>query len=240
MKLQIMFLALTLPLAVANAQDTGEAQLNSYHQRVIVAEDGSAEISIEAQVTDRAGDSLLIPLNCTKEIADLQVVDSVASLERISRGGVDFVKVEAVQGRLPESIVITFRVPDYLSWQEAGPKNFGNFELSYRFTNASFAMIPDVKGEVVLPQSFVVHAIVESIPRVSKNDPVTSYTVTKYEDKHAISIEGKDLSFGASLFVKFNARKQEKSPIMLIFFLILAVGYLIFFTDALKEEVNGG
>ena len=94
--------------------------------------------------------------------------------------------------------------------------------------------------EVVLTDEYVIHNIVESIPKVSKNDAETPYKVKMRDGKHSLAMTGKDLKFGEKAYIHFNTRKKSKSIFIALAFLLAAILYLIFFRDVLKTKVNGG
>jgi hypothetical protein len=240
---KIFVTMLILSLATfALAQEETEEQfvgISNYSQLIFLTDSSTADITIEITLEGLQVAELLLPLNYNGKIENFSYQAGTAQIEIITQGSINYARL-TTEGELPETIKLAFTAPQYFSWDEAGPKDFGNFEVEFDFVNSSLYPIKAVAGEVVLTEGYVVHNIVSSFPKVSKNDANTPYRVQKHNDKHSLSMTGKDLGFGQRVTVKINIRKESKSIIIAIVALLASILYLIFFRDVLHTKVNGG
>ncbi len=213
-------------------------ELLRYDETVVLQSDGSAGIRLSLMFAERVGAKLLIPVR-HKSLLNLQAQGiAPAVVRQVESKGNYFVALDfAGSGVSPAAIRISFQVKNYFT--SGGPSApFGNRELSFRFMNVTFTRIEKFSAELVLPGANVFNAISSFSPKPKKSGVAFPYAISRKFGKNVCSISADDVKLGDEITLNCTFKSAKKSKLLLLVLTALAVAYLVFFRDILKNGKN--
>jgi hypothetical protein len=211
-------------------------ELSSYRETVYLNPDGSADIHISLTVCAGSDPQILISVPRTP-LLELKVrgIDSSA-VRTIENQGSRFVALQlpgTSQGVLP--VDLAFRVASYF---EAGapPAPFGKQALAYRFVNVGVERIKAFSAQIALPVGQVFFSIDDFSPKPGNTGMTAPYVISRVKGRNVVTISLSDVKLGDEIVLRGSFRSAAKSKVMLYFLAGLAVVYLVFFRDVLKNR----
>lgn len=211
------------------------SELSRYDETVILRDDGSADIRLSLTIADRTGPKILIPVRHAS-LLNLQAPGIAPTAVRVTESkGNYFVALDFTgTGVSPAVIEISFQVKSYFeNGGSDGP--FGNKELGYRFVNVTFERIGKFSAELVLPAGYVFNAISSFSPKPKKSGMGLPYSIYRKDGKNVGSIAVDDVKLGDEIALNSTFKSTKKSKLLLLALIALAVAYLVFFRDILKN-----
>jgi hypothetical protein len=213
-------------------------ELSRYDEKVILHGDGSAEIRLSLTVTDWTEPKILIPVRHSS-LLHLQAQKIAPTAIRIVENkGNHFLALDLPgAGVNPPKIEISFQVENYFE-NSGSPAPFGNKELGYRFVNVTFERIGKFSAELILPAGYVFNAINSFSPKPKKSGTALPYTISRQNKKNIGGIAVENVKLGDEIALNCTFKNSKKSLTLLFALIALAVAYLIFFRDILKNGKN--
>jgi hypothetical protein len=211
-------------------------ELSRYDEKVILHGDGSAEIRLSLRVTDWTEAKILIPVR-QASLLNLQAQGIAPTAVRaVENKGNCFVALDfSGTGVTPAAIEISFQVKKY--FENSGPSApFGNVDLGYRFVNVTFERIGKFSAELVLPDGYVFNAISGFSPKPKKSGMGMPYTISRRDGKNIGRIAVDNVKLGDEIALTCTFKSGKKSLLLLWALIALAVAYLVFFRDILKNR----
>ncbi len=214
----------------------GHAQeLSRYEETVTLAADGTAAIRIVLEPRGAGGLPVLLPVP-SAALRGLRARGiAPPGLRLIARGGNRFLALD-----LPptigaaKTIEIEYAADGYF---KAGgrPGPFGNRPLQYRFVNVSFAAIDRFAAALVLPEGHVFNAVGRFVPEPEKEGMVAPFAIARAGGRIVGRIALGPLVLGDEVALACTFRAARRSKLILVILAILALAYLVFFRDLLKN-----
>jgi hypothetical protein len=223
-------------LLFATAGLAGYGQvLTRYEETVTLAADGTAAIRIVLEPRGAGGLPVLIPAG-PKTVRDLKVTGiAAAALRQVEKGGERYLELDLppVLGAA-KPIKVEYATDGYF---KAGgrPGPFGNRPLRYRFVNVSFAAIDHFAATIALPEGHVFNAVSRFVPEPEKEGMVAPFAIVRAGGRIIGRITLPRLGLGQEVALACTFRAARRSKLMLVVLAILALAYLAFFRDLLKN-----
>ena len=213
-------------------------ELSRYDETVVLDRDGSAEIRLSLAFADRTEPMVLIPVRYAA-LLNLHVQGvAKGAVRQVENKGNYFVALDfAGTGPSPAAIEISFQVKNYFENKGASTP-FGNKELGYRFVNVTFARIGKLSAKLVLPAGFVINGIGSFSPKPKKSGMALPYTISRQDGKDVAGIAIDNVKLGDEITLHCTFKSTKKSLPLLLVLIALAVAYLVFFRDILKNGKN--
>ncbi|MCU0236232.1 MAG: hypothetical protein MUC72_04005 [Acidobacteria bacterium] len=218
---------------------TGHAQeLSRYAETVTLAADGSAAIRLLLEFRGPVVPRLLVPVR-HRSVRGLQAKGlAPGALRWVEKGGKRFLELDlpATAAAAPR-IEIAFTVDGY--FKAAGrPGPFGNRALDYRFVNVSFSGIDNFSAALALPDGHVFNAVDRFIPEPAKAGMVAPFTIAQENGRITGRITLDGIGLGDEVALSCTFKKARRPPQLLFILLALAIAYLVFYRDVLKNGKN--
>jgi hypothetical protein len=214
------------------------SELSRYDETVVLHNDGSAAIRLSLTFAGQMEPKVLIPVRHAA-LLNLQAQGiAPASVRQVENKGNYFVALD-VSGNdaRPAATEISFRVKNYFA--SGGPSApFGNRELGYRFVNVTFSHIEKFAAELVLPGGYVFNAINSFSPKPKKSGTAFPYAFSRKDGQDVVRIAADDVKLGDEIALTCTFKNTKKSKWLLLALIALAVAYLVFFRDILKNGEN--
>ena len=210
-------------------------ELSRYDETVTLASDGSAAIRLSLTFAGQLEAGILIPVRHAA-LLNLQAQGMAENAVRqVDSKGNYFVALDfAGNGVPPTAVEISFQVKDYFA--NGGPPGpFGNKELGYRFVNVTFARIEKFSAELVLPGGYVFNAIDSFSPKPKKTGMTLPYTISRKNGQDIMRLAVEDVRLGDEIALRCTFKSTKKSKLLLLALIGLAIAYLVFYRDILKN-----
>jgi len=232
-KIAIFVIALTL--SIASFSPPASADFRAFSERVELSADGGAVSKISLVGDGAAG--AMIPCSFQKaSSASLGSGPSETALEIRNRGGANFIIVPAGVVQASAPVELTCKVSDAFDSAEASVTDFGNITGKYSFVNSTGQKIGSFEVTVVMPEGFLVNAVDEYQPKLSKNDPNDPFTLSVIGGRRAITLKCSNLKYGDRASLKWRMKSGKRSWGLLLLFLIAAAWYLVVFRDIINPR----
>lgn len=229
----IILLLLVLALRTIGAE-RGSIRL---HERIDVAENGSADVAITVTPDSTVRIPFALPFAYgTPE--SIRILDSALAADFLVRDGVPLLTVAGTTLR-QGSFQVMVHVQALTGWSGMKVGEFGNRTVRHEFRNTTPLLIAEYEGALLLPEGLTVSSVVSSEPAQTEKEPAAPFEVFVEGRRTGIIIRDKGLSLGDVSQVTFRCKPAEKSPVLLICFSLAGLLYLIFFRDVLKDNGNG-
>jgi len=213
-------------------------ELSRYDETVVLAADGSAEIRLSLTFADRTESGVLIPVRHAALLNLNASGMAKGAVRRVENKGNYFLALDfAGTGANPAAIEISFQVKNYFE-DKGASSPFGNKELGYRFVNVSFERIGKLSAKLVLPAGFVINGIGNFSPKPQKSGMALPYTISRQDGKDVAGIAVDNVKLGDEITLHCTFKSTKKSLPLLLFLIALAIAYLVFFRDILKNGKN--
>lgn len=213
--------------------------INRYSEKLMLGNDGNLKLDITFNLKSDSTHVVSLPLNFNnKDVQVLNYDSSIQNVKLVKNDGVKFIVI-SFKG-FSDSLIdynLKFEVKDYFNF-EKNKTDFGNYIFSYKFVNFSSLKIRKIESYIFLPEKFVFTSVLETLPKQKNNNPEDIYVFGRENSKNYIELKNSDLSIGDGIFIKFKFKMEEKSKIFLVILVFIALGYMIFFRDLVKQKKN--
>lgn len=213
--------------------------INRYSEKLMLGNDGNLKLDITFNLKSDSTHVVSLPLNFNnKDVQVLNYDSSIQNVKLVKNDGVKFIVI-SFKG-FSDSLIdynLKFEVKDYFNF-EKNKTDFGNYIFSYKFVNFSSLKIRKIESYIFLPEKFVFTSVLETLPKQKNNNPEDIYVFGRENSKNYIKLKNSDLSIGDGIFIKFKFKMEEKSKIFLVILVFIALGYMIFFRDLVKQKKN--
>ena len=213
--------------------------INRYSEKLMLENDGNLKLDITFNLKSDSMHTLSLPLNFNnKDVKILNYDSTIQDIKLEKNDGVKFIVI-SFKG-FSDSLIdynLKFEVKDYFNF-EKNKTDFGNYIFSYKFVNFSSLKIRKIESYIFLPEKFVFTSVLETLPKQKNNNPEDIYVFGRENSKNYIELKNSDLSIGDGIFIKFKFKMEEKSKIFLVILVFIALGYMIFFRDLVKQKKN--
>jgi hypothetical protein len=213
-------------------------ELSRYAETVTLAADGSAAIRLLLEFRSHGGPQLLVPVR-HRSIRGLKAKGlAPGALRLVEKGGNRFLALDLPPAAAAAPrIEISFTVDGYFK-ADGRPGPFGNRKLDYRFVNVSFSGIGKFNAALALPGGHVFNAVSRFTPEPEKAGMIAPFTIARENGRIVgrIAIDG--IGLGDEVALSCTFRKARRSPLLLFVLLALAIAYLVFYRDILKNGKN--
>ncbi|MFA4839711.1 MAG: hypothetical protein WC703_09575 [Candidatus Neomarinimicrobiota bacterium] len=188
--------------------------ITDYTETIDIGNDGAASVVVDVQFNRPCKSSLYIPLLFRR--ADLVTI-SPDTMEKehvsriVSEGGMKYIRIDKAKSA-PEcqDVKVRFDVPKYYNLLRR-PKEVNHYPLTQRFINGSRIEIRKYHLQIILPERFIVHKIVETKPKyLDQKRNIPAYEVQNLYDRSSVVLSAVDLKAGdrASLEIIFKKPEQ--------------------------------
>lgn len=210
-------------------------ELAHYDERVVLNVEGTASFRIIMEFREWSGQQVLIPV-AAKGVRGLKAQGiAPAALRLVERGGERFVALDLPPGAAaPGSVRVDYEADEYFK-ARGRPGPFGTRTLAYRFVNVSFAAIGQFSAVIVLPEGHVFNAVSRFSPEPEKAGMVAPFAIARQDGRIVGRIAVGEVGLGDEVALACTFRAARRSPWLLFALLALAVAYLVFFRDVLKD-----
>ncbi len=210
-------------------------QLSRYAETVTLAGNGSARIRLRLEFRGPSGPQLLIPVRHESVHGlDVQGVAPTA-LRLVEKGGNRFLALDLPVAAAPAAVEVAFAVDDYFK-AGGSPGPFGNRKLGYRFVNVSFAGIEKFSAALVLPSGYVFNAVSDFSPQPESAGMVAPFTISREDGRSVGRIAIDHIGLGDEVALSCTFRSGRRSKLLLVILALMALAYLVFFRDLLREK----
>jgi hypothetical protein len=231
-------LAITCVLFCAR-EGMGQSHVRSYKETICIRPNGSAEVTSTIAIGEYVGSDLSLPLNyqwVERISARVQETGATLPVEIASVDGIDRLRVTLGQTSISnKTLVLAFRDPAYFLWKNAGPGEFGFYEYKTEFQNTSALAIDELAMEVVLPEGYILHRIVKSVPGLTRKDPTPPYSFVNSKGTSHLFITARNLTPGRSCMLQYTFVAKKVSYVFLSVCIVLMLLSLVVFRGMLKE-----
>lgn len=214
-------------------------QIKQFHEIIFTNTDGSADV--EWIVKTESDSSSVIKLTYGFKNGSNYSFDSalIKTLLTVEENSTRYLVIKTAGAVNKKEFKINFRLKDFLNYEQAEEKEFGNISFKYKFINTSSLVIKDFKSEIIFPEGYVVTSVDESSPKVSSSKPESPFEIVSWQNRHGVAIKNTNMKIGDNASISFKTKKEQKSYIFLTVLLLAGVGYLFYFRDILIAPENG-
>ena len=210
--------------------------IKKYSEKIFLNVDGSIKGEVEFIIKHDTSGSLMLPLNFVNGIKFYSDDSKVKDIEIDTMDGVRYIRINAKAAfDSSQTYKFQFLLKNYFDF-EKNKSEFGNFIFSYKYINTRPMRIDKFESFVVLPDGYVVSSILETIPKAKNNNPEFPFELGQIASKNYIKLKNSKMEIGADCFMKFRFKAEEKSKLLLIMLVIIAIGYLVFFRELIKNK----
>lgn len=212
-------------------------EIRDLTERILLNNDGSAELSIAVLADLAPGEVLLLPF--AHALPDsIRAEGDGFRAELRKDGDLQFLMIAGpwTPGRGER---VQMHIPAFLPWHSLKRAAYGNATMQLAFTNTTPRRIQRYRGDMFLPAGYAVTSVVSSRPEQTEKDPVAPFEILEEDGRAGVSIRSTALGLGDGAFIEFRSKPADKSPILLIALALAGILYLVFYRDVLKENGNG-
>lgn len=222
-------------LLLAAADGYGQ-ELRRYEETVLLAADGSAAVRVVLEFRRGGGGLLLLSVR-SAALRDVRAKGVELLAPRpVEKGGNHFLALAPPAGAAAAEVAFT--VDGYF---RAGgrPGPFNTRKLEYRFVNVSFAAVERFSVDLVLPTGRVFNALGRFVPEPERQGMVIPFAIVRRDGRLAGRIVLEGLGLGDEVALECTTRPARRSRWLLLALAALALAYLVFFRDVLRERRSG-
>jgi hypothetical protein len=215
------------------------AEISVLLQRITLAEDGSGQAEVKVTLTAAAPGKVVVPLGAG-DVQGLRADEQPGIAVTLEKSGGRPSLAIALERAFPqgETVAVHYTLPGYYEWNGQKRSDFGNHTLEYRFVNSQVLPIVAFTGEVLLPPSYLVNSVEDSIPELNEKTPVAPFQVMRADGRSGVRIRANKLRLGDTCMVQFRFKRDDKSPALLVVGIGLAAVYLFAFRDLVAGRRN--
>jgi len=212
--LMIVFSLFFYSIALGEKKPEKPIFITEYSEIIKISNDGAADVVVDVQFNRLCKSSVYIPLlfRHTELVTITPDTMEKGHVSRIvSEGGMRYIRIDPTKD-VPEfqNIRVRFDVPKYYNLSHR-PKELNHYPLKQRFLNSSRLEIRKFRMQIILPEGFNVHKIVETTPKYihpKRKNP--AYEVQNLYDRSSVVLNAVNLQAGdrASLEIVFNKPAQ--------------------------------
>ncbi len=234
----------TLLGVIAFSSSLFAQEINVLEQTVSIAEDGSAQLSYQMNLS--VSDSLSvfqIPARyenmriTSVSMNAVDITNQTAIVIDRSSPTFEFNFSKPIYGEI--SLQLVTQIDEFLDWSEAGPEEFKTFNWKVHYTNTLPASIGRCELTVILPEGWNFHRITGSDPKFKKKEPKPPFVFAKAGDRATVSISRTPMEYMESVSIEFAFKNEQKPNILIWVGLMLSILYLYYFRHLLlRREVE--
>lgn len=206
-------------------------------ERIVLSENGAADIMLTVLSSRPPGGELVLPWSHSMPDS-IRPDDTLVHAALRVEHGLHYLVLNGPWST-ERPVRIRLSVPSFIGWSSLKPAAFGNVTLEHAFINTTSRRIDRYRGDVMLPEGYVVTSVVSSIPEQTDKDPVAPYEIFEDDGRPGVSIRTGRLGLGDRALITFRCKPAAKSPVLMVALILAATLYLVFFRDVLKENGNG-
>ncbi|PIS28050.1 MAG: hypothetical protein COT43_07435 [Candidatus Marinimicrobia bacterium CG08_land_8_20_14_0_20_45_22] len=188
--------------------------ITDYTETIDIGNDGTANVVVDVQFNRPYKSSLYIPL-LFRHVDLVTITPDTTEKENVNRivseGGIKYIRIDkAKSAQECQDIKVRFNVPKYYNLSRR-LKELNHYPLTQRFINSSQVKIRKYRLQIILPEGFIVHKIVETTPKyIDMKLKIPAYEVQNFYDRSSVVLNAIDLQTGdwASLEIIFNKTTQ--------------------------------
>lgn len=229
---------------------------NTYSEKIMMKENGSANIVWKFTVEENTSNELLFPWNFSvKNLANIKFslykigksktnTDSLIQFSVaynpsiVDRDGIKFLSLKIDQTEPNKVWQIEFSLKDFKDFPDNNTEEYGNYSVKYRYINTSFSQIKNFESTLVLPAGYIIVSVDETIPKQTEDNPVSPYQLGVVDAQNSFTLKLQNMKLGEHAFVKMNVKREAKSFLVLFAFGAAGFLYLFFFRDLVTQK-NG-
>lgn len=229
----------TIALCLLAFTNLPAQEIKKFNERILTSTDGTAKVVWIIEANLDSVDLITLPYNYKNGsgFAVDEIKQAEVKIEEKNNAKYLVINSEGLKGR--REIKVNFNLSDFLNFEKAEKKEFGNITFKNKFVNTSGALIKNFRSEIILPEGYVVTSVDETTPKASPSKPDSPFEVIGFDKKHGVAIKNTNMKIGENASITFKTKKENKSYIFLAVLLLTGVGYLYFYRDTLKASENG-
>lgn len=185
-----------------------------YRETVDIAANGSARVSIEANVAGLTGDTLELPLNFpnTRDVA-MESPGGAASVRATRVGDTSLITVKFSQPPTAKTnLRIGLTTDKFFDWARAKSKR-GVYGFSYTFTNTTTVTINNYALKVLTPAGFDMTGVTSSTPRATGEEVVPPYDFATEDGRLVVNLRSRTVPPGRTAAIAFGFEPRENNPL---------------------------
>ena len=230
---------------------------NTYSEKIVMNENGSANIVWKFTVEEGNVNELLFPWNFNNNLVDVKFILHKIGKSRtnadtliqfttannpsvVDRDGIKFVSLKVDQAEQSKAWQIEFVIKHFVEFPKDNTEEYGNYPVKYRYINTSFSQIKNFNSTLVLPAGYVIVSVDETIPKLTEDNPVSPFQLGTVDSKNSITLKIQNMKLGEHAFVKMNVKREAKSYLVLFAFGAAGFLYLFFFRDLVTQKNGNG
>ncbi len=213
----------------------------TYTEHIVIPEDGTAEVTITAQIAVNEIGKYIIPLNLPKAENFTQVSDNEVHAEIINARGIKYIGL-FVEDTIPdpeEVFTFTYTIPDFYVYEDISKDRLGRIRFRYSFHNSVASEILFYKLSVLFEESYDVHFVdaLTNIIRGRSSDADDIQIVADQErGKRGFYIEKRNMEFSEHARIQVEITEQDPALALLVLFIVFGAWAMYYYRDHLKEE----
>jgi len=222
--------------------------ITNFSEKIYIQESGSAIVALSFEFQNDSSESyLLLPWNFKAESIDMNYAKFTSlngSTKAITGELVNihsnyFLRLSIDTLYKKHKYNVSFLISGYYDFAKEEIGDYGNYSLKFTYANSSIPVIKDFTSSVILPEGYIVGSVVESIPKQKSEESIPPYKLFRERGLNGITLSTEKLIIGENVYLNFKFKSAEKPYYFLIVLIAIAVLYLIFFRDVLKNGNNG-
>ncbi len=217
----------------------------TYTEHIVIAEDGTAEVTVTAQIAVSEAGKFIIPLNLPKGENFTQASDNEVRAEIINARGIKYIgfTVEDAAPDPDEVFTFTYTIPGFYVYEEMRKDRLGRLRFRYSFHNSVASKIAYYKLTVLFAEGYDVHFVdaLTNIIRGRSNDADDIHIIADEErGKRGFYIEKQDMKFSEHARIQVEITNLKPAWPFLVLMLAFGAWSLYYYRDHLKEEEGDG
>jgi len=214
-------------------------EITKFNERIITNTNGTAKVEWVIKTAADSVKDLYLPFNYKNGKDFILAGNNSGRLRIEEKNNTSYLVISSGDLKNAKELKITFVLTDFMNFDSAEKKEFGNITFKNKFINTTGSIIKNFRSEIILPDDYVVTSVDESTPKASPSKPDSPFEVIGFNKKHGVAIKNTNMKIGENASITFKTKKENKSFIFLAVLLLTGVGYLFFYRDILNAPENG-
>lgn len=211
-----------------------------YHEKMVIAENGDAEVHVHVQIGASEPGRYIVPLNASRP-QNLQMVSHPEIGVKVHREhGIRFIAldIQEVDQPVTDVLRVKYTLPGYYVFDEQRKDALGRIRFSYRFTNSVNPALNEYKFTVLFAQPYNIHFIgaTRNIVRGRSSD---FDAIDIYRDKdtgmNGFTVTKEDMRFGRPSSIRAEIKDHSPSFLFLLAMLVFAGWGFWYYRGHLEE-----
>ena len=221
-----------------------------YDQTMVVARDGSSEVTGKIQLTGVATGTLEVPFAPWGDITDFKLSGAETKGSPNTKAANPRLSL-VLPADTPDAVEVQFvfkiaapkppsPAKDAKGREEAKAPEPNYRFVSHRFMNGTNLLIERYRLEAWLPAGEVVHTVPEAQPKAAAKDTTPRVRLIGKDGRQGAVLEVGNLRFGSTTSMRLETEAATRSWTLVWIGLVLSLLYLVFFRDIIhKREADG-